>query len=491
MKALSCFVIMASVMIAGMLAAPAQAECSSPGCGEVQCGLVRLINIGPDYATKGQEFQSKICVQALISVGDVRITARVPEGLEFVSSDPPAREFGRPGVRQRERDGQQRLMWLLGDMDKCETKAIDITWKMLQTGMVTQCVTVVAYPRACFAVMGIHPNLTVTKTGPETAMLGEMCTYTITVKNIGSGTAEDVTLTDHIPDGLQHASGSPILEASFGDMAPGDERTCTVELKAVKRGNHCNKAVVESSNAAKQKAEACTLVQVCDLAITKTGPEERFIGKEAEYTITVENTGDVTWESLQLVDNAPAATTIVKADGAQMSGTSAEWTLTDLEPGEKEARTITLTSTVPGTHQNCATVSSPAGTREACADTLWKGIPAILIEVVDTDDPLQKDEETTYVIRVTNQGTALDRNITIRAEFPKEVVPMSTSGDMEGNVEGHKVGFKKYAVLNPKEMIEVRIKAQGKEPGDGRIKVYLQSDMLATPVVEEESTHVY
>ena len=490
-KTMTTFLVAASMLIIGMTAVQAQADCGGPGCGEVNCGLVKLMNVGPECATKGQEFQSKICVQAQKCVGDVRVTARVPEGLEFIKSDPPTREFGRQGGRQREQMGEQRLMWLLGDMDQCETKTIDITWKMLQTGTITQCVTIVAYPRACFTVIGVQPILEITKTGPETAMLGEMCTYTITVKNTGNSVVKDVKLTDNIPEGLQHSSGSPILEATFGDMAPGEERTCTVVLKAVKRGKHCNKAVVESSNAGKKEAQACTLVQVYDLAITKTGPKERFIGKEAEYTITVKNTGDVTMESLQLVDTAPAATTIVKAESAETTGSTATWMIKKLEPGKQETRTITLTSTVPGTHQNSATLCSPCGSINASAETLWRGMPAILLEVVDTDDPLQKDAETIYVIRVTNQGSEEDKNISIKAVFPKEIIPISVSGAMEGTVTGTKVELQPIPVLKPKEMIEMRIRAKGGEPGDGRVKVYLKSDLLATPVVEEESTHVY
>jgi uncharacterized repeat protein (TIGR01451 family) len=468
---------------------------ADPGCvtcSEVSCGLVKLVNRGPECATKGQEFHSKICVQALINVGDVRVTARVPEGLEFVKSDPPAREFGRGGRGGRGGPArQERKMWMLGDMDACETKTIDVTWKMLQEGLVTQCVTIVAYPRACFAVCGINPNLEITKTGPEKAVVGDLLTYTITVKNTGSGTAEDVKLTDIIPKGLSHASGSSTLEADLGDMCPGAKHVCHVQLRADARGKPCNKAVVESSNAGKKEAEACTLVQVYDLAIAKTGPKEQYIGKKATYTITVSNPGDVTWSTLQLTDPAPSGTTIVEAEGGTVSGNTATWTIKDLKPGAKTTRKVTLTTMVPGTHENCAVVSSPCGTKEACAETLWKGVPAVLLEVIDTEDPLQDEEVTTYVIRVTNQGTEKDENVHIRAEFPKEVVPTAASGDCAGTVEGSKVDFTPYPVLQPKQSITLKIQAKGKEPGDGRIKVYLNTALIKKPVVEEESTHVY
>ena len=40
--------------------------------------------------------------------------------------------------------------------------------------------------------------------------------------------------------------------------------------------------------------------------------------------------------------------------------------------------------------------------RSATADTLWKGQAALLIEVVDVEDPLTIKEEETYTISVKN-----------------------------------------------------------------------------------------
>ena len=479
-----------SLILGLAFAAEASDGCGS--CGEVSCGLVKLTNLGESSAGVGQEFQSKICVEALVNVGDVRVTARVPDGLEFVKSDPPARDFGRGrGNRGGGRARPERKMWTIGDMNQCDLETIDVTWRMVSEGLITQCVTIVAYPRACFTICGINPVLEITKTGPEKAIVGDLLTYTITVKNTGSGTAENVKLTDIIPKGLSHAGGTSTLEAEFGDMEPGDERVCSVQLRADARGNHCNKAVVESSNTAKKEAEACTLVQVYGVDIVKTGPKEQFIGKNATYTITVSNPGDVTWETLQLSDPAPSGMKIVEAEGGSVSANTATWTIKDLKQGAKTSRKVTLTTMIPGTHENCAVVSSSSASKEACAETLWKGIPAVLLEVIDTDDPLQDEEETTYVIRVTNQGSADDKNVHISAVFPREIMPLSTSGDCKGEVKGKKVNFAAYPVLQPKKAITLNIKAKGKEPGDGRIKVYLKTDLLKTPVVEEESTHVY
>ncbi|GEM_PF-2128601 len=118
-------------------------------------------------------------------------------------------------------------------------------------------------------------------------------------------------------------------------------------------------------------------------------------------------------------------------------------------------------------------------------------LPAILVEIVDLEDPLITGEETTYKISVQNQGTKEDRNVAVSVKFPKELNPLSADGSSPGTIKDSSVTFKPYAALASKETITYTIKAKAAQVGDGRIKLSVKSDFLTTPVVEEESTHVY
>ena len=143
-------------------------------------------------------------------------------------------------------------------------------------------------------------------------------------------------------------------------------------------------------------------------------------------------------------------------------------------------------------HCNGASVATAEGlSADAEACTLWKGYPAVLIEVIDTVDPLLIGETTTYVVRVTNQGTANDTNVNVTCRFPAQITPTAANGSTQATVNGKTVNTKPFPVLKPGQVIEWRVEAKAQSVGDSRLKVDLNTDLLKTPVVEEESTHVY
>ena len=441
--------------------------------------LPKISTIAPDVVNEGETFVSTIKITTQESFALVKARMRLPEGIQYVKSEPSAKKEG--GL----------LTWTFPWMDRGETKSIKVWLKALKQGTYVPCASVQAFPRACFAVKVTKPKISITKTGPEVAALGQYVTFNIVVKNEGTGVAKDVVVVDTVPKGLAHDSGKKQLTFTIGDMEPKTTKTMSVKLKAIERGKHLNLASVKTSNAGKSKDDAPIVVKLEDFEITKKGMEKQYLGKKANYAINVKNVGDTTL-NLQIVDNAPSGTTIVKAEDAIATTSSqARWNIPSLAPGASESFKVTLTSRVPGVHKNCATVSSKTASKTACQDTLWEGFAGLLFEVIDTEDPLQIDEKTTYIIRVTNQGTKEDNNVVVKAVFPKQIKPISASGDTKGKVEGQKVNFEVCKVLGAKKSITLKVEAQGAVVGDGRSKFYLTSDLIKKAVVEEESTHVY
>ena len=440
-------------------------------------GNVRLTKTMPAELTLGQEFMYQLNVYAHENVADVIVRDVVPDGAVYVRSEPAAEVSGK------------NLTWKFSEMDAGQAKDIRVWLRPEREGRIGSCATVFALSRACaYGVVG-KPGLAIKKTGPETAILGQDIPYTITVSNPGSAVAKSVVVTDSVPDGLAHASGQTALTFNVGDLAPGQSRVLPVVLKGTKRGKHCNGASAVASNVSKVSAEACTTILVPGINLVKAGTKEQFLGKNADYTITVSNTGDTKLTNVVITDTAPLATRIVNAAGATVTGNTATWRLAELAAGEKKSFSMTLTSATAGSHCNLAAVASAEGQSaraEAC--TLWRGVGAILVEVVDDPDPILIGNQTTYTVRITNQGSADLVNINTTAAFPANIAPVATQ---QGTVTGQNVRFQTIPRLAAKGVVEFRLTARGVSVGDARVKFTFTEDGLSAPVIEEESTRVF
>lgn len=426
----------------------------------------------PAEASLGAEFQAGLTIAAQGCAANVVVRDTVPAGASYVRSEPEATVEG------------DQLIWKIGNMDAGQAINAKIWFKADKEGTLVNCATVSADPRVCAATFVGKPVLSIDKSGPETALLGSNVTYNIVVKNTGSSVAKDVVITDAVPEGLR---GQP-LTVKVGDIAPGQSKTAAATFSTTRRGKVCNTATAESSNAGKVSDDACTVVLVPGLKVEKSGTKEQILGRNADYKIVVSNTGDTTLNNVVISDVAPAETTIVTAPGATVAGNQATWTVASLAPGAKVEEAVRLTSKVAGTHCNTVSASSGGLTDSAKACTLWKGIAAVLLEVVDDPDPIQVGESTTYTIKVLNQGFADIHNVKIVANFADQVVPVSTA---QGTVSGKSASFPVVATLGAKQTVTYTITVKGATTGDSRNKITLTCEELKTPVEEEESTTVY
>ncbi len=443
------------------------------GCSDPTWGLIRMTKTMPPEAGLGSEFVAQLTLTAQACAARIVVRDSIPAGTSYVRSEPAA---------QREGD---ELVWSFPTMEAGDTKTIKVWLKADREGTIVNCASVHAEPRTCAATRVGKPVLAIEKSGPATALLGADVAYNIVVKNTGTSVAKNVVLTDPVPEGM---GGQPVT-INLGDLGPGQTKPATVTFKATKRGRFCNVATATSSNADKVSAEACTLVQQPGLKVEKTGTKEQILGRNADYQIVVSNTGDTTLNNVVVTDTAPAATTIVAAPGAQIAGNKATWTIPSLAAGAKETFSLKLTSKTAGNHCNGVTAAAGTLSDSAQACTLWKGIAAVLLEVVDDPDPIQVGETTTYTIKVTNQGFADIHSVKIVYTSDEETTPVSSP---QGTVSGKSVTFPVVATLAPKQVVTYSIVVRGVKVGDSRNKVVLTCDELTAGSVEEtESTTVY
>jgi uncharacterized repeat protein (TIGR01451 family) len=461
-------------------APPIPAKAADWGAFDIKTGLVNLTKKAPAEVSLGDEYSYDLTATAVQQAGFVVITDEIPKGATYIRSEPPA-----------QRDGNL-LTWKFPAMEKGEAKNIKVWLKADNEGELRGCSTVTAVPRDCLSTFVGKPALAIQKTGPATAKLGQDVTYTILVSNKGSSVAKNVVVTDPVPEGMTHASGQSVLSFNVGDLAPNQSKTIPVTFKAARRGKVLNTATAASSNAGKVSADAPTVIVQQLLQVAKTGIKEQYLGRNAAYEIVVSNPGDVALTGVVVTDNAPAATKIVSAPGAQVNGNQAVWRLASLPAGGKQSFNITLTTMTPGTHENGVSVATAEGlSGSSAAATLWRGVAGLLLQMVDTVDPIQVGDTTEFIVTITNQGTAEDGNIKPTLKFPAELQPLTASGATAGQVQGQTVTFGAFPKLAPKQEIKWTVRAKGLAAGDARTRVEYTSDLIKLPVAKEESTHVY
>ena len=87
-------------------------------------------------------------------------------------------------------------------------------------------------------------------------------------------------------------------------------------------------------------------------------------------------------------------------------------------------------------------------------------------------------------------STAVDR-MHAAAELMRPNRTRSLTGPARHAMEPNRVLFEGLSRLAPKADTTYRVRVQGLQPGDLRIRVQLTTDEIRTPVTKEESTRVY
>ncbi|MCB1114641.1 MAG: DUF11 domain-containing protein [Chlamydiia bacterium] len=455
-------------------------KCKHPASNKLCCADgINVFAKNPSLCMLGDQYPLEFVIEACDSVCDVVVTTHLPDGVSFVKSTPEAKVEGK------------KLTWIIGSMDKGQCINAKVWLKCECEGELCACFCATATPVRFCSLLCAKPVLVCSKCGPEEVCPGDPVTYTVTVTNRGSCAAEDVVVTDNVPDGLEHASGQRTVCARLGTLQPCETKTVCFNFCAAKRGKVCNTVVVSACNADSTSCQANTCICCCAVDLVKTGPKEVMIGKNADFQIVATNKGDKNLTDVVVSDCAPNSTAIVSAQGATINGNQAVWRLKELKPGEKATFNITLNTCTPGCFTNRVNLTN-CQQCNACAEatTRWKGRPALNVCVTDENDPVCVGDCTNYRINVVNQGHEADSNVVVVVKFPPEIQPTAGNGPTKATVSGQTVTFAPIPNLPARQSVEYRVDAKAKSSGDARVNVEVSSDSIRNPILTQESTIV-
>jgi uncharacterized repeat protein (TIGR01451 family) len=415
---------------------------------------------------------------------DVVVTERVPEKYEMASAAPkPTNTTGRVAT------------WDLGYLEPKETKLITITGSAMDASATTACTKGDYSPVLCLGPEAISPSLKIALVAPSQALVCDVIPVTLTVTNSGTGYASGVTIKQALPKGLMTTDGKNAVSINVGDLAGGASKSYNMNLKAEKAGSYANKASAAASNGlSASSASVTTTVKQPELKVGVTGPSKIFVTKNATYKVSAQNVGNADSANTTVMTSIPSGMQFVSASsGGSGSGNSVVWNIGTLAAGKAVSLDATFRAVTGGTGESVAKATGTCcqeASARAASDV--QGIPAILLEVIDTEDPIQVGANEKLYVTVTNQGSAPDKNIVVKVSFEENLDYVAATGPTQGKSEDAKsVEFAPLASLAAGQKATWEIVAKASKEGDHRTTVVMTSDAISRPVQETEATRIY
>jgi uncharacterized repeat protein (TIGR01451 family) len=464
-----------------LLLAAVTTASAAPAPGDVTATVV-VEKSAPAEVVLGDTmtYTVKVTNRSSAAVSNVVVVDTLPGGFKVASTNPSGATSG------------GKITWNVASLGAGQSRSFEVRGQATSTASLESCVDVTWKTSTCVTTRVIQPKLALTKTCPADVLLCDTIPITYVVSNPGTGAATNVKISDTLANGLT-SGGKSAVSMDVGTLAPGQSRTFTVNATASKTGTFSSTASAMADRGLKANDGCSTIVRQPVLNITKTAPARSYIGRPVKYTITVRNTGDAPSRDTVVVDTLPGAAIFTNAsDNGSHSNGRITWNLGTLAAGASRTLTASVTSKAAATFLNVVKVNGACATEVmAQATTSVEGIPALLLEVADLDDPIEIGSNVTYVIVVTNQGTAADDQIEISATLPSQEGFVSATGPTKHTVTGQTIKFAPSSPLAPKAALTYRIVVKANAAGDVRFAISMDSKALTSPVRETEATRLY
>jgi uncharacterized repeat protein (TIGR01451 family) len=465
---------------------------SQPGSGRpgerllegAQSPSLTILKLAPPEIQVGKRCTFGIRVQntGQRTAQNVQIHDEVPLGTELVGTAPRASVSG------------GKIVWDIGTLSVGEERTVEMELIPTEEGELGSVATVMMAAQASAKARCTKPELALRLSSQPQVHAGQQHVVQVEVTNPGSGEATGVMIFETVPAGVSHEAG-PALEFEIGSLAPGETRRLELMLTAEQAGRVKNIMMAKADAGLHVEASCEFEVIAPDLQVTVEGPERRFLERPATYQVSVDNPGTAPAKDVQLVTHLPKGLQFVSAnnlgeyDAAQHS---VYWSLAELPANERGTVELVALPVEPGQHTLQVTTKAQNGlTDETQKAVTVEGIAALMFEVVDRDDPIEVGGETSYEIRVVNQGSKAATNVQVTALVPPGLRAVAGHGDTRHAVQGDRVVFAPVAQLGPKAETTFQVQVQGVRDGDHRLKVQITTDEIREPITKEESTRVY
>jgi uncharacterized repeat protein (TIGR01451 family) len=441
--------------------------------------------IGPPTIKLGQPVTFQVVVKNISGspVQQVMVRNRLPAGVSVQATEPKALMEN------------NSFTWDLGTLQPRQERTLNLQVLPEAKGDLT-CQALVTFTGSSITRLRVRePKLVLKATGPDKVLLGDVATVTLTVTNPGDGSADRVRIKAALSDGLEHVRGK-VVEFDVGNLEPNESRSVQVVCATKTGGIQTCEAVATAEGNLRAQDTANLEVILPRLDLVVSGPKLRYLDRHAVYVFKITNPGSAPASNVTITDQIPDGFKFLAAsDGGRhdFATRSISWFVGDLTPGQTREVSMETVAINTGNHTHKASVSAARGLKsEAQIVTRVEGLPALLMELVDLDDPVEVGSDTAYEIRVTNTGSKTETNLQLVCTIPDKMEFRGAEvNNLKFHLQGKELTFEPLPKLAPRADFIYRVKVRGVAPGDLRFRARITADGLTDPVLKEESTKVY
>jgi len=432
------------------LAVTKRVDDPSPNVGGQVTFTVEITNLGADEATG-------------VAVRDL-----LPTGLTFISAGASAGTSYDPATG----------IWTVNTLPVGGVEILTILAAVAESGRFTNVAAVSAADEYDPDQTNNRDEATVTTREADLAVVktvndarpnvGDVVTFTITLSNEGPDVANNVTLTDTLPAGLQFIAATP-SQGSFdagtgiwtvGTVGVGPELAQTLVISARVLAPAVNTIPPARTNVATVRGAdehdpnpgnntgtSTVTPRYADLGVKKTTNNvQPDVGDTVVYTVSLFNLGTSAATNVEVTDALPSNVELVSV--APAAGTRFEelptggiWSVPSINPGQTLLLRITVRATSSSVAFNTATITHSDvwdpndRNNSARTPTDPQQADLFLAKSVDVATPNVGDT-VTFTIEVDNLGQTAAQNVTVQDALPTglEFVAASTGGTFDASI---------------------------------------------------------
>ncbi len=419
-------------------------------------------------------------------VHDATVHVQAPAGIDIKGTVPPATK------------DHDALVWRFETLLPGQVTHLHVSLMATSHGQASPraWVTFTSEVSANLALSTYEPKLTVRASRPTRVVLGDTTTFTLNISNGGDGPAENVVVHTLLSPGLRHPRGSAV-DFDLGNLGAGESRDIQLVCTASGGGPQRVDATVLARAGVRATDQAVIKVLAPRLDMQLNGPTIRYVERRATYTMYVSNQGDFPAYNVSVSEALPEGFNflLATADGHyDAAARTIAWFLGELGPGQTREVQFDVIAAHAGNWEHRLRASAERGGRlevERRLTTRVEDISALLLEVSDSDDPIEIGKETVYEIVVTNAGSKTESDIKLVCQLPEQLSFRAAQGPARYQASGNSIVFEPVAALAPRGELVYKITTRAHAPGQVHFQARLTGAGLSEPITRTEGTRIY